>query len=113
MDEKTLVEKFNHELYHHGTKGQKWGVRRYQNPDGSLTPAGKKRYGTKTNFERVKAAKKAAAKASSKEAIARQKAKERTEAEIAKYRKKAGLKEDALFQYNFAEVYAPQGRRLR
>ena len=32
------------ELYHHGIKGQKWGVRRYQNPDGSLTLAGKKRY---------------------------------------------------------------------
>lgn len=33
------------ELYHHGIKGQKWGVRRYQNADGSLTSAGKKRYG--------------------------------------------------------------------
>ena len=32
------------ELYHHGTKGQKWGVRRYQNPDGSLTVAGRARY---------------------------------------------------------------------
>ena len=31
-------------LYHHGIKGQKWGVRRYQNEDGSLTSAGKKRY---------------------------------------------------------------------
>lgn len=30
-------------LVHHGIKGQKWGVRRYQNEDGSLTPAGKKR----------------------------------------------------------------------
>ena len=30
-------------LMHHGIKGQKWGVRRYQNKDGSLTPAGKKR----------------------------------------------------------------------
>ena len=33
------------ELYHHGIKGQKWGVRRFQNEDGSLTPAGKERYG--------------------------------------------------------------------
>lgn len=30
-------------LYHHGVKGQRWGVRRYQNPDGSLTALGKKR----------------------------------------------------------------------
>lgn len=32
------------ELYHHGIKGQRWGIRRYQNPDGTLTEAGKKHY---------------------------------------------------------------------
>ena len=31
------------ELYHHGIKGQKWGVRRYQNEDGSLTEEGLKK----------------------------------------------------------------------
>lgn len=31
-------------LMHHGIKGQKWGVRRFQNPDGSLTAKGMKRY---------------------------------------------------------------------
>lgn len=36
----------NDELYHHGIKGQRWGVRHYQNPDGSLTNAGRQRYST-------------------------------------------------------------------
>ena len=33
------------DLSHHGIKGMRWGVRRYQNEDGTLTNAGKKRYG--------------------------------------------------------------------
>lgn len=33
----------NNELYHHGIKGQRWGVRRFQKKNGSLTPAGRKR----------------------------------------------------------------------
>jgi len=36
---------YDNELYHHGVENQKWGVRRYQNPDGSLTPEGVIHYG--------------------------------------------------------------------
>lgn len=41
----------NEELYHYGVKGQKWGVRRYQNTDGTLTAAGKSRYRYNTDPE--------------------------------------------------------------
>lgn len=41
----------NEELYHHGIKGMRWGVRRFQNPDGSLTKAGMRRYGDKSPYE--------------------------------------------------------------
>ena len=39
-----MVYVMTDELYHHGIKGQKWGVRNYQNADGSLTGAGRLRY---------------------------------------------------------------------
>lgn len=67
-----------YELYHHGVKGQKWGQRRYQNKDGSLTALGRKRLGLTGNnepsyFQRRKAdriAKKAAA-AKAKEEVSK------------------------------------------
>ncbi len=48
-----MLHKLNeNELYHHGIKGQKWGIRRFQNEDGSLTEAGKERYGGQTDYSR-------------------------------------------------------------
>ena len=43
----------NNVLGHSGIKGQKWGIRRYQNEDGSLTEEGKKRYGTPETYRAV------------------------------------------------------------
>jgi hypothetical protein len=43
-------------LAHHGILGMKWGVRRYQNKDGSLTPAGKKRYGGAESPDKITSA---------------------------------------------------------
>lgn len=54
------------ELMHHGIKGQKWHVRRFQNKDGSLTVAGKKRYSTDGGSD---------SKSKIKDAVARYKAK--------------------------------------
>lgn len=44
MENKYIVTRYNDELQHHGIKGQKWGIRRFQNKDGSLTPRGRQRY---------------------------------------------------------------------
>ena len=40
-------------LCHHGVKGQKWGVRRYQNKDGSLTDEGRRAYGYGKGADRI------------------------------------------------------------
>lgn len=67
------------ELQHWGIKGMKWGVRRYQNADGSLTPAGRKRYN-----EEVEALK--AQKAKLEERAKNKRAQERMQARTDKLR---------------------------
>lgn len=54
---------FTDELYHHGVKGQRWGVRRYRNEDGSLTNEGKARYEYKEAKKQARKARNAWGKA--------------------------------------------------
>ena len=61
------------ELYHHGIKGMKWGVRRFQNEDGSLTTAGKKRYGDESTGSDKKMSSNNSSKTPRKGLIARRK----------------------------------------
>ena len=43
----------NDELMHYGVIGMRWGIRRYQNPDGTLTKAGLKRYTDGRNYRNL------------------------------------------------------------
>lgn len=80
------------EIYHWGIKGQRWGFRRFQNEDGSLTPEGELRY----NQDKQKAARGKAAemyktkKYKAKLALKQEKQKVKDAAELAKTAKRTG-----------------------
>ena len=77
MENYAIEQNFDDELQHWGIKGQKWGQRRYQNKDGSLTPAGQKRYN-----KEVEKLKKEKAKVKAEEKV--QANKKKTQAKIDK-----------------------------
>ena len=83
-----------YEIYHHGVKGQKWGVRRYQNKDGTLTDAGKKRASNKDIREYKKQVSKEIEGGHANERAAIRAEREKADQEYKEYVKKHGLLED-------------------
>lgn len=47
-----IMNNYDWNLYHSGVLGQKWGIRRYQNEDGTLTALGKQRYAKDSNYSK-------------------------------------------------------------
>jgi len=90
------------ELYHYGIKGMHWGIRRYQNPDGSLTPLGKQHYDEEIDAihesyrKKIEKSEKRAAKADSYLKLSKE---ARSEKKTEKMKKKKALSEAEIKTY--------------
>lgn len=100
-------------LIHYGIKGQKWGIRRYQNPDGSLTSAGRKRYsdsgGIRSAVSKVKNAVTRRGSSSKAAAKSKQAEKEEKEKETLEQKKERVLKSRSAKElYENADLFTTQ-----
>lgn len=86
--ENTYLNRCEEVLAHHGVKGMHWGIRRYQNPDGSLTAAGEKRYGGKKGEKRFRNDHIGVAMEARKQANINARVLEKSEKELAKSQKR-------------------------
>lgn len=98
------------ELYHHGVKGMRWGVRRYQNKDGSLTAAGRKRQAKlEAKLEKLGGSSKKSGDADESAKPAKKRASDMSDAELDRAINRA-RKEDEYNRLRPEETSAPKSR---
>lgn len=86
-------------IMHAGIKGMKWGVRRYQNPDGTLTPAGKKRYKNNVSEDYARAHDKKSVKSMSDKELRERNNRLQMEQQYKNLTKKKGIGKKAIQAY--------------